>query len=179
MISKTNNFVFIVLHVVAWVIFVGLSIEAGGLLVNFIISVFRPEMLGRLYQKLDLSQLYAQNKWTFYGMYGCALAISILKAILFYMLIQLLMKLDLDKPFNHFVKNKILQISYFTFEIGIFSFTAREVAKILSHHGYETEKICHFWVDSQAFIVMAAVIYTIGQIFKRGVEIQEDNDLTV
>jgi hypothetical protein len=35
--SERNNFVFKTLHVVAWVIFVGLCIEAGGLIVNFIL----------------------------------------------------------------------------------------------------------------------------------------------
>ena len=34
--SKRNNFVFKGLHIVAWIIFVGLCIEAGGLLVNFV-----------------------------------------------------------------------------------------------------------------------------------------------
>jgi hypothetical protein len=33
--SSKNNFVFKSLHVVAWIIFVGLCIEAGGLVTNF------------------------------------------------------------------------------------------------------------------------------------------------
>ncbi len=177
--SKTNNFVFIALHVVAWLIFIGLSIEAGGLIVNFIFSVFKPEMVGNLYQKLDLSKLYAASKWSFYGMYSFAVIISILKAVLFYCLIQMLLKLDLAKPFNNYITKKILQLSYYTFEIGILSYTAREVAKNLENHGYEIDKLNQFWVDSQAFIIMSAIIYVIAQIFKRGVEIQEDNDLTV
>jgi hypothetical protein len=36
-----------------------------------------------------------------------------------------------------------------------------------------------FWEDSQAFILMAAVVYIIATIFKKGVEIQNENDLTV
>ena len=78
-----NKLVFIILHVISWLIFVGLSIEAGGLIVNFIFSVFKPEMVGNLYQKLDLSILYQQSEMVFYGMYAFVLFISILKAILF------------------------------------------------------------------------------------------------
>ena len=63
-----NNFVFIVLNIVAWIIFVGLSIEAGGLIVNFAFSVFKPEMVHNLYQKMDLSQLYNRSQWAFYSM---------------------------------------------------------------------------------------------------------------
>jgi hypothetical protein len=47
------------------------------------------------------------------------------------------------------------------------------------HHGLEIEKLNQFWADSTAYIFMAAVIYVIAYIFSRGVEIQEENDLTV
>ncbi len=177
--AKQNKFVFTALHVIAWVIFVGLSIEAGGLIVNFIFSVFKPEFVGNLYQKLDLTALYQQSKWTFFGMYSFAIVISVLKAVLFYILVMLQYKLDLSKPFNHFVTKKILQISYQTFSIGIVSYIAGETVRNLSHHGYEVDKLNQFWVDSHAFILMAAVIYVIAQIFKRGVELQNENDLTV
>ena len=179
MMPKQNNFIFKALHVVAWVIFVGLCIEAGGLIVNFIFSVFKPEFVGKLYQKLDLTALYQKSIWTFFGMYSFVISISVLKAVLFYILIELLSKLDLTKPFNSFVTKKILQISYHTFSIGILSYIAGETARNLSHHGYEVDKLNQFWEDSHAFILMAAVVYVIAQIFKRGVELQSENDLTV
>jgi len=177
--SKRNNFVFKVLHVVAWAIFVGLCIEAGALIVNFIFSVFKPEFVGNLYQKLDLSKLYQQSKVIFFGMYGFALLISILKAMLFYILIVLLHKLDLSKPFSSYVADKIKSISYYTFFIGIISLIAGQLAENLLYHGYETGKLNQFWEDGQAFILMAAVVFVISQIFKRGVELQNENDLTV
>lgn len=177
--SQMNNFVFKALHIVAWIIFVGLCIEAGALIVNFIFSVFKPEMVGNLYQKLDLSKMYQQNQWTFYGMFSFVLFVSVLKALLFYMVIQLVGKLDLAKPFNGYTENKISQISYYTFSIGIISHIARETAKNLTHHGYEIDKLGQFWVDSQAFILMSAVIYIIATIFKKGIEIQTENELTV
>jgi len=174
-----NDLILIVLNVVSWIIFIGLSIEAGGLIVNFAFSVFKPEIVGNLYQKLDLSSLYQQSKWAFFGMYGFVIFIAVLKAILFYIVIMLPYKLDLSKPFSSFVAKKISQISYYTFSIGILSFIAQQTAKNLSHHGFEIDKLSQFWVDSQAFILMAAVIYVIATIFKKGVEIQNENDLTV
>ncbi|HOX76109.1 MAG TPA: hypothetical protein PLB27_15415, partial [Bacteroidales bacterium] len=98
--SKGNKFVFQVLHVVAWIIFIGLSIEAGALLVNFVFSLFKPEVVSNLYEKLDLSQIYSLNKWVYFGLYSFILTISVLKAYLFYVVIELLMKLDIDKPFS-------------------------------------------------------------------------------
>ncbi len=177
--SKTNNIVFKGLHIVAWVIFVGLCIEAGGLIVNFIFSLYKPEFVQNLYQKLDLSEMYNRSKWVFFGIYSFILFISLLKAYLFYVVIMLLSKLNLSKPFNSFVSEQITQISYYTFSIGILSYIARQTAKNLQHHGYFIDNLNGFWADSQAFILMAAVIYVIATIFKKGVEIQNENDLTV
>ena len=36
-----------------------------------------------------------------------------------------------------------------------------------------------FWGESEAFILMGAVVYIIAVIFKKGVEIQDEHDLTV
>lgn len=177
--AKKNNFVFIVLSIVAWIIFVGLCIEAGGLIVNFIFSLYKPEFVQNLYQKLDLSEMYHLSRWAFFSMYSFILVISILKAYLFYIVIRLIHKLDLSKPFNNYVSEQITQISYFTLSIGLLSYIARETAKNLLHRGYEIDQLNQFWVDSQAFILMAAVVYVIATIFKKGLEIQNENDLTV
>lgn len=177
--SKTNNFVFWSLYIIAWLIFVGLSIEAGGLIVNFFFSLYYPEFVQNLYQKLDLTEMYNNSKVAFFGIYSFILLISILKASLFYIVIRLMHKIDLTKPFNTFVSNQILQISYYTLSIGILSFIARQVAKSLIHYGFVTDSLNQFWVDSQAFVVMGAVVYIIATIFKKGVDIQNENDLTV
>jgi hypothetical protein len=177
--SKRNNLVFKGLHIVAWVIFVGLCIEAGGLIVNFIFSLFKPEFVQNLYQPLDLTEMFKDNKWAFFGIYSFILSISILKAFLFYIVIRLMHKMDLTKPFNTFVSDQLLQISYYTLAIGLFSFIARQIAKNLMHHGFDTDSLNQFWADSQAFILMGAVVYIIATIFKKGVDIQNENDLTV
>jgi hypothetical protein len=168
-----------ILHVVAWIIFVGLSIEAGALIVNFISNIFKPEMVSNLYEKMDLSQMYQQNKWAFFGVYSFVIFVSVLKAGLFYKVIELLLKLDLSNPFNGFVAKKISQISSYAFWIGIISFIARQNARNLSHHGYAIYKLEKFWVDSSAFLLMASIIYIIAIIFKKGIELQTENDLTV
>jgi hypothetical protein len=177
--SKTNNVIFWGLYIVAWVIFVGLSIEAGGLIVNFFFSLYKPEFVQNLYQKLDLTEVYNESRVAFFGIYSFILVISILKAILFYIVIRLMHKMDLSKPFSNFVASQISQISYYTLSIGLLSYIARQSTKNLMHHGFVTDNVNPFWADSQAFILMGAVIYIIATIFKKGVEIQIENDLTV
>ena len=177
--SKTNNFVFWGLYVIAWIIFVGLSIEAGGLIVNFFFHLYNPEMVQNLYQKLDLIKMYQDNESAFFGIYSFILIISILKAVLFYTVINLMHKMKLEKPFSAFVAKQISQLSYYTLSIGFLSFLARQFVKNLEHHSFVSDNLNQFWADSEAFILMGAVIYIIAQIFKKGVELQEENDLIV
>lgn len=177
--SKTNNFVFWGLYVIAWIIFVGLSIEAGGLLVNFFFSLYNPEFIQNLYQKLDLVEMYKESRLAFFGVYSFILIISILKACLFYTVIMLMHKMNLSKPFDNFVATKISQVSYFTLSIGLLSYIAKELVNDLKHYNFVPNNLDQFWADSQAFILMGAVIYIIATIFKKGVDIQNENDLTV
>lgn len=177
--QKSNNLIFEILRIVVVSIFVGLCIEAGGLLVNFFFSLYKPEMVSRLYQTLDLSELYAHSKWAFFSMYSFVLLISILKAVLFYLVTILVIKIDLSRPFNDIVARRILRISYYTLVIGLLSYLARQWTKNLAKSDWSVGQLHQFWEDGQAFILMAAVVYIIAIIFKKGVAIQKENDLTV
>jgi len=177
--KKMDNIVFKGLFVIAWIIFVGLSIEAGAIIVNLVCSIFKPEFVGKLYQKLDLSAMYRQSQMYFYTIYSFILVIAVLKAYLFYLVVEMMHKLDMNKPFNNLVSKQITKISYFTFIIGLLSYIAQETVGRIIRKGYEVGSLHQFWTDSQAFILMAAVIYMISVIFSRGIELQNENDLTV
>lgn len=177
--SNTNNLVFKGLHVFAWIIFVGLCIEAGGLIINFFFSLYKPELVQNLYQKLDLMPIFRESKWMFFVLYSYVLSISVLKVSLFYILIVLMHKMELQKPFNNYVASQISKISYFTLSIGILGYLAGKSTRHLSHKGFVTDHLDQFWSDYQAFILMGAVVYIIATIFKKGVDIQNENDLTV
>ena len=177
--STANNVIFKVLQVAAWIIFIGLSIEAGGLIVNFIFSLYNPGLLPRLYQKLDLTGMYSRNRQAFFSIYSFILIIAMLKAYLFYIVIRLLSKMNLEKPFSSFVAEQVAQLSYFSFAIGLLSYIARQTARNAGHRGNDISQLDQFWADSQAFILMAGVIYVIAVIFSKGVELQNENELTV
>lgn len=174
--SKTNNLVFTGLQIVAWIIFVGLCIQAGALLVNFVYSLFNPEIVKYLYNKLDLSALYQQDRSVYYLAYHFILIIAILKTVMFYWVVMLVTKLDLAKPFNSVVANRIKFIAYYALSIGFLSYLAEKTAEKWGATGLA---LYEYWEGATAFILMGAVIYIIAAIFKKGVEIQEEVDLTV
>jgi len=177
--SKVSNYVYIGLQVIAWLIFVGLSIEAAALIVNFVFSLYNPMVVKNLYQKLDLSGIYSKSQPVFFMVYGFLLVTAVLKSVLFYLVIQITYKLKLDSPFIHYVAKKITWISYCTLSIGLVSYIATKVVATLVQEGFELNNLTAFMTDGKDFIFMAAVVYIIAVIFKRGVELQTENDLTV
>lgn len=177
--SNTQSMIFKGLQIVAWVIFIGLCIEAGRLILNFIFTVVAPENLGDLNAELDLQNVYQRNRWAFYGIFSFLIVIAGMKAHLFYEVIRLVSALNLSKPFSAFAARQISRISYATLAIGFLSHIARQTANNLEHKGYEISDLSGYWVDSQAYILMAAVLYVIATIFKKGIALQEENDLTV
>jgi len=112
------------------------------------------------------------------GFFLCTI-ISVFRAYLFYLEIVLVSRIDLSNPFNNLVSKKILQINFSTLSIGLLSLIARGSSKNLLHRGYTIDNLNQFWADSQAFILMAAVIYVIATIFKKGIDIQNENAITV
>jgi len=177
--TKTNSFVFTFVQIMAWVIFVGLCIEAGALIFNFALGLINPNVMKNLYQGLDLSELYQRSKIAYFLTCSFMLCVPLLKVVLFYEVIKLVTKIDLARPFSIFVSDQIFQISYYTFSIGVVSFIARQSVKRLMLYDIDVSSLNHFWEESQGFILMAGVIYIIAIIFKKGLEIQNENDLTV
>ncbi|MEN9349108.1 MAG: hypothetical protein RL372_86 [Bacteroidota bacterium] len=177
--TQKSAYIFKFLQVVAWFIFVGVCIEAGALAVNFVYSLWNPLVLKNLYNKLDLSAMYEQSQFVFFLMYIFILSISLLKAFLFYDVIKLVGKLDLQKPFSEFVSKQISRISSLSLTIGLLTVIASQVVKSISQKGFDVNQLNFYWTDGEAFIFMAAILFIIATIFKRGIELQSENDLTV
>ncbi|TDQ15064.1 DUF2975 family protein [Algoriphagus boseongensis] len=178
MSAKTET-IFKILKVFSWIVFIGLSIKAGALIFNYIFAWFNPAATHNLYDGLDLSALYQSNEIYYQSILSLLIILSISKAHVFYLIIQIQSKLNLVKPFSEGVSELILKISYSTFFIGILGWFTREFSRWLEKRGYELGSVGGYWEDYQAFFMMAGIIFIIAQIFKKGLELQNENDLTV
>jgi hypothetical protein len=177
--KKKNDFILKALNVISWIIFIGLCIEAGALIFNFVLTLFNPIATHNIYKGLDLSDLYENHFAQFIGVLSFVVVLSLLKAYLFYLVVRIFMKLNLVKPFTVEIANLIEKISIEAFAIALVSIIAHQYIKRLIQSGYEVSHIETYWNDTAAFLMMAAIIFVISQIFKKGIELQNENDLTV
>lgn len=165
--------------VVIWSIFIGLCIQAGAMLFTFVYSLFNPLVAQNLYEGLNLSALREQNIWYYGGILSIVLFIAGQKAYLFYLMIRVFLKINLVHPFSREVSKLITSISYAAFQIGVAIILASGVFKGMVKRGYELDRVPQIVGNGFEFLLMAALLIAIGMVFKRGVEMQEESELTV
>lgn len=182
-IKISTNHILLFLLMISSLIFVGVCIEAGGFIYNTIHVMFiNPNWAGHFWNGNDFSALYAFDKGQFLVQAGFMCLVSILRAILFYLIIKLLMekKLDMVKPFSPAMKRFIFSVAYLSLGIGIFSHWGMKYATWLSTQVGKMPSAEQMRLGgSDVWFFMGVVLLVIAQIFKRGHEIQSENDLTV
>ncbi len=173
--SKTNQ-VLTVMHIVSWIVFIGLCIQTGAILITSFISLFvNPEAAQNLYLGLDLSELLAHDKRQYLYVLSFIIGLSALKAYLFYLVITVFKKLNLNHPFSSSVVSIITKISHVALGTGIVGLIAENYSRWFLHRGIAVEQD---W-GSTGFLFLAGIIFIIALVFKRGTEIQSENELTI
>jgi len=177
--TKRNDFIWKAIQTICWLIFAGYCIQTGALLFNYIFSLFKPITTNNLHLGLDLSNLYIKSKIIYTIVFLLIISISALKAYVLYVALKLFKSLNLAKPFSVAVSAIISKITYYTFSIGIISLIALQFGKRILSRGYDVGLAERYWNDGGAYLVMSAILFLIALIFKKGVELQSENDLTV
>ena len=164
-----------IMYVLTWIAFVGLMIETGAILVSYVVSCINPGAAENMYKDLKLGELRALSIWQFTLSVSYTAAISGMKAFVLFLVIKALSKVNLANPFTVEVAAILERISYILSGIWIVAVVNNQHAGwLLKRTAIHSETF-----SSEEFIFMARLVFIISQVFKRGVEIQSENDLTV
>lgn len=171
-----------VLYLLSWIIFVGVCIEAGAFIVNAFFAVVNPAMVKHLWQEVDMSALFKYDHGYFFVVTLIMSIVAVLKAVLFYLIIMILhdKKLNMTQPFNKEAGRFIFNISYVTLFTGLFSWWGVKYVEWLVQKGVEMPDIQYLHLGgADVWLFMSVTLFVIAQVFKRGIEIQTENELTV
>ncbi|MES2651984.1 MAG: hypothetical protein V4663_09595 [Bacteroidota bacterium] len=170
------------LYVLAWIIFVGICIEVCGLLFNtFFIIGHNPLGPNAIWEGADLSSLYAYDMGYFLVETLLTIIPAILKALMFYLIVKILhSRLDITKLFSETVRRFIVNLAYLSLGIGLFSFWGVNYTQWLVKQGVKMPDLQQLHLaGADVWLFMAVTLFVISQIFKRGIEIQDEHELTV
>jgi Protein of unknown function (DUF2975) len=179
----TTKQVMKILYVLSWLIFIGVCIEAGGSIFSaFYTLVINPINAKTYWVGNDLSGLLEYERWHFFGETFLISVTSVMKACIFYLIIKNLdpKKLNMSQPFSKEVGRLILKISYLALLIGLFSWLGAKYTEWVVTQGVEMPDIQYLRLGgADVWLFMGVTLFVIAQIFKRGIEIQTENELTV
>jgi Protein of unknown function (DUF2975) len=164
-----------VMRIVAWVAFIGLLIQAGALIISYAVSGFNPDAAKNLYQGLNLFKLRQFNFYYYTMSVSFIVGLTVMKAYIAGLVIKILSKVNLTNPFTADVANRLESMSHLLLGTWVVSML-HDV-----HNKWLSKRIGSFDGDWNAgeFIFIAGIVFVIAQIFKRGVELQSENELTV
>lgn len=163
-----------IMYVLSWIVFIGLSIKTGAIVISYMVSVGNPEASKNLFDGLDLSEFYNYDFKQYSFIVSYKVALFAIETYIIFLVIKLLKALNLEKPFNIKVQKLMQSISYSIFNLWL-------LAMLHNTHIRYIAKKHQFSMDlfSNDFIFLAGVIFIFAQIVKRGIEIQSENELTI
>ena len=181
--TRKTDYIMKTLIVISWIIFVGLCVQAGGFIFNaFFTLSLEPAAASKYWLEVDLSSVYNYNQTYFVILISLMIIATVMKAIVFYFIINLFndKTLNLSMPFNETVKQFISTVAYLALGIGLFSFWGAKFTEQLVTQGLQMPDVAHLSLSgADVWLFMCVILFVIAQIFKRGIEIQNENELTV
>lgn len=171
------------INIIAWIVFIGLCIESGGIIFNaFYTLFFNPIGAKNFWMKADLSAVYNFDKSYFLVVIVLMSIVSLLKALMFYLIIKLFHSptFQFSQPFNKTLDRFIANLAYLSFGIGLFSIWGNRYCDWLSLKEIFIPSIQSLRLGGgDVWLFMCAILFVIAFIVKRGVEMQTENELTV
>ena len=83
-------------------------------------------------------------------------------------------------PFNLEVQRFISNMAYLAIGLGVFSYWGADYAQWLASQGVTMPDSQHMEIGgADVWLFMGIILLVIAQIFKRGVEMQSENELTI
>ncbi|HYC83720.1 MAG TPA: DUF2975 domain-containing protein [Chryseosolibacter sp.] len=164
-----------IMRVLAWVVFFGLVIKSGAIAISYAVSCVNPQAAKTLYKGLDMYELQQFNFWHYTLAVAYVIAVPVLQAWMSFLVIKTLSKVNLTNPFKIQVAGLLEKISYTLALIWVVSVGS-------AVHAYALRKVSDVALRAEIlgeFLFFAGLVFIISQVFKRGVEIQSENDLTV
>ncbi|MDX1935759.1 MAG: DUF2975 domain-containing protein [Flavihumibacter sp.] len=181
-IRITTKHILNVLNVLSWIIFLGLCVEAGGVIFNALYVLYKPLVAKYFWNGADLSALIAHDKGYFIVQTVLMSIAAVMKALLFYIIVTMFYnkKLSIAKPFGPELTIIVIKIAWLCLGAGFFSIWGLRYATWLKTQGINMPDVHLLHIDGgDVWLFMAVVLFVISQIFKKGSELQKESELTV
>lgn len=164
-------------------IFIGLCIDAGGYVFNTLYVLFyNPIGVNQFWNRMDMSGIYEFNNWYFIFLLIITIVVSIIKCFIFYIIVKIFVdkQLNFTQPFNKTLGNYLVKITKLALSVAVVSNIGTRFYDWLIEQSISLPSVEQLRFDGDdEWFFMAVILYVFSQIFKKGIELQSENELTV
>lgn len=164
-----------ILGILAWAACFGLIVQGVSTFLSFIVSIQEAKASSNLYRGLDLSALREFSMLHYNLTVIYLVLIAFMKAAIAWMLAKALDTVKAQSPFSEKMARVLERISLVLLCLAIISF-------VHNIHSTWLWKVSNLEIERgplPEYLFMALLVYALSQVYKRGVEIQSENELTV
>ena len=163
------------MQILAWIAFIGYMIEAGAKLTSYAVSYVNPAAAKNLYLGLNLYDLRQLDFWQYSVAVLFLTLLPLMKSYIAWLVISTLSKFNMNNPFTAGVAGKLEKISFAAFVTWCVTiFNNAYITWLMKKTGGLQGNLL-----ATEFIFMVGLVFIISKIFRRGVEIQTENELTI
>jgi magnesium-transporting ATPase (P-type) len=174
--SKTET-ILVAMRVIAWIAVVGYAVNFGAQVISFVVSLYNPVAAGDMPGvDKDLEPILRSNPQTYYYTMSFVLILSGLAFSIGLQVVSLLSKLNIRSPFTFDVTRKLEKLAYALLSVWVIALIGRIYTEWFSKRFGETLEVID---PHEGFLFAAGIVYITSQLFKRGIEIQEENLQTI
>ncbi len=164
-----------IMPALTWIV-LGLYVaEAGAILISYTISCINPEGAKNIYMGLNLYDLRQFSFWYYTGSVFFLVVLPLMKSWIAFLVVKTLSKFNLKNPFTMEVARRLDKICFFTLGTWFVTLLSNLYISLLMEI---TGKLYGNRLSTD-FIFMVGLMFIISTVFRRGVEIQSENELTV
>ncbi len=173
-----TEIVLTVMKILVWFALLFYSIFCVLYVILYVDSLFNDHPFSNIYLGLDLLKLKEYSFLKYSTSLASLIVLAALKANVWYRVTRIIQNIKMENPFTMEVTRHLEKISYILLNIWILGFIGSTFSFWLTNQS-EMAKSLQEALGYKGFLFMAGLLFIVSQIFRRGVELQSENDLTV
>ncbi len=176
---KRSGFILNILKIAFWIAFIGAILTTILMFSILVIALvnYNSDIISHLDMSLPISEgtfsdLKNLGKMGFCIITFLIVICGILQSYLISVVLKILKKINFNHPFSEEISNLLSRIVSIAIITGIISIIIGYISD------YILRGNVHF-IENFETLIFAGIIYIIGMIYKKGLQLQSENDLTI
>ena len=171
-LSKTT---LVFLKLIFRIILIGLLINIISILWVYISHYYHWTSVRKYFSSVNFTKIFNEDISAFNVILICVFITTLLKIDFVNKIIKILKNLNLQNPFEDVFYSLIISISKISLIIGIINW----LLYFYIEFSVKNELILSYQVTELNFLFLSALLYIIGQVYKKALYLKSENDLTI